>query len=308
MELEVRDREDLNRQCIKADSATVGVPALQFEIPAKTQRGGISTIEGVLSRAITALQADQDWRRERDAETAEAIQNIITQLTMMAHGITLPFTLVLDDPAGNSFIENPHAPASDPALQVTHYTRSRAQDHAVGLQVMAEEAKNQREGAEPTDAALSVEASNVGGADRTAAGTDGEGDAGADAGSAQANERAQLASSWTTGKAGGTKPLYDDGLASLIFGSHSEEAMRFPCECYACRAPGEPRMCITSIPHFREIIIMAFSCDKVSRACAMQPSQSRASPDAQLHVSDEKDDSDSESHVSTESDLLHTLR
>ena len=227
---------------------------------------------------------------------------------MMAHGITLPFTLVLDDPAGNSFIENPHAPASDPALQVTHYTRSRAQDHAVGLQVMAEEAKNQREGAEPTDAALSVEASNVGGADRTAAGTDGEGDAGADAGSAQANERAQLASSWTTGKAGGTKPLYDDGLASLIFGSHSEEAMRFPCECYACRAPGETRMCITSIPHFREIIIMAFSCDKVSRACAMQPSQSRASPDAQLHVSDEKDDSDSESHVSTESDLLHTLR
>ena len=91
-------------------------------------------------------------------------------------------------------------------------------------------------------------------------------------------------------------------------GSHSEEAMRFPCECYACRAPGETRMCITSIPHFREIIIMAFSCDKVSRACAMQPSQSRASPDAQLHVSDEKDDSDSESHVSTESDLLHTLR
>jgi len=37
--------------------------------------------------------------------------------------------------------------------------------------------------------------------------------------------------------------------------------MKFPTNCYACSAPGECRMCIATIPYFKEIIIMAFSCD-----------------------------------------------
>lgn len=30
----------------------------------------------------------------------------------------LPFTMVVDDPSGNSFVENPSAPNKDPALKV----------------------------------------------------------------------------------------------------------------------------------------------------------------------------------------------
>lgn len=38
--------------------------------------------------------------------------------------------------------------------------------------------------------------------------------------------------------------------------------MRFPTHCHACTAEGEVKMCIATIPYFKEIIIMAFSCDQ----------------------------------------------
>jgi len=45
---------------------------------------------------------------------------VILQLTLMSKGIDnlLPFDIVLDDPAGNSFVENPFAPLNDPYLKV----------------------------------------------------------------------------------------------------------------------------------------------------------------------------------------------
>ena len=40
---------------------------------------------------------------------------------------------MLDDPAGNSFIENPHAPHPDPGVTCQTYRRTPAQDAALGF-------------------------------------------------------------------------------------------------------------------------------------------------------------------------------
>ena len=40
---------------------------------------------------------------------------------------------IVDDPTGNSFVENLHAPAPDPNMQVTNYQRSRLQNQLIGL-------------------------------------------------------------------------------------------------------------------------------------------------------------------------------
>ena len=46
-----------------------------------------------------------------------------------------PFVLlqVLDDPCGNSFIENPFAPSPDPMLSVKYYSRTGEQDTELGI-------------------------------------------------------------------------------------------------------------------------------------------------------------------------------
>ena len=42
---------------------------------------------------------------------------------------------ILDDPTGNSFVENPFAPVKDAALDVQHYVRTRQQDVDIGCAV-----------------------------------------------------------------------------------------------------------------------------------------------------------------------------
>ena len=39
----------------------------------------------------------------------------------------------MEDPSGNSFIENLNAPKVDPALTVSHFTRTQEQNHLVGI-------------------------------------------------------------------------------------------------------------------------------------------------------------------------------
>ena len=46
----------MNRQVVKGDEATIIIPELSFEIPPHTQRGAITTVEGVLRAAIEALR------------------------------------------------------------------------------------------------------------------------------------------------------------------------------------------------------------------------------------------------------------
>uniref|UniRef100_A0A3B4YSU7 ZPR1 zinc finger n=1 Tax=Seriola lalandi dorsalis TaxID=1841481 RepID=A0A3B4YSU7_SERLL len=57
--LKVKTKQDLNREVVKADSATTRIPELDFEIPPFTQKGSLSTIEGLLDRAVAGLEQDQ---------------------------------------------------------------------------------------------------------------------------------------------------------------------------------------------------------------------------------------------------------
>lgn len=53
----------LNRLVVKGNSAVVCIPELDFEIPSNTQKGNITTVESVLSQAISDLEKDQPLRK-----------------------------------------------------------------------------------------------------------------------------------------------------------------------------------------------------------------------------------------------------
>ncbi len=135
-ELRVTNAKDMDRQLIKSDSASVRIPEIDFEIPPGTQKGEISTIEGILRTAARNLGMYQEERMEQMPEVGTKVAEIILALNRMASGSSsvLPFRLVLDDPAGNSFVENPNAPLRDPCLTLRNYIRTAAQDEALGLQ------------------------------------------------------------------------------------------------------------------------------------------------------------------------------
>ncbi|NWT03923.1 ZPR1 protein, partial [Mionectes macconnelli] len=134
--LAVTSRQDMNREVVKTDCATARIPELDFEIPAFSQKGVLTTIEGIIDRAVAGLEQDQPVRRATDGEVARKIDEFIGKLRQLKE-VNSPFTFILDDPSGNSFVENPHAPRRDDALVVTHYRRTPQQAAVLGLEVDA---------------------------------------------------------------------------------------------------------------------------------------------------------------------------
>ncbi|NXA04846.1 ZPR1 protein, partial [Sapayoa aenigma] len=132
--LAVTSRQDMNREVVKTDCATARIPELDFEIPAFTQKGVLTTIEGIIDRAVAGLEQDQPVRRATDEEVARKIDEFISKLRQLKE-VNSSFTFIIDDPSGNSFVENPHAPQRDDALVVTHYRRTPQQAALLGLEV-----------------------------------------------------------------------------------------------------------------------------------------------------------------------------
>ncbi|XP_069675200.1 zinc finger protein ZPR1 [Periplaneta americana] len=130
--LTVEKEQDLNRQVVKSDYTSVRIVELDFEIPAQSQRGEVTTVEGVIDRAITGLEQDQPLRRIQDSATAEQIDGFLTKLKRLK-SIESPFTVVFEDISGNSFVENPRAPQNDPRVDIVRFTRNKDQDHLLGI-------------------------------------------------------------------------------------------------------------------------------------------------------------------------------
>ncbi|KAJ9565030.1 LOW QUALITY PROTEIN: hypothetical protein OSB04_000996 [Centaurea solstitialis] len=134
LEFSSGDQKMLDRQVVKSETATIKIPQLDFEIPPESQRGSLSTVEGILVRAVDELQALQEERKKVDPQIGEAIDEFILKLKACATGNS-SFTFILDDPAGNSFIENPYAPSPDPSLTIDFYERTSEQQASLGYLV-----------------------------------------------------------------------------------------------------------------------------------------------------------------------------
>ncbi|KAK3149268.1 hypothetical protein QOZ80_3AG0215130 [Eleusine coracana subsp. coracana] len=226
LEVPAGQSEILNRQVVKSESATIKIPELDFEIPPEAQRGTLSTVEGIIMRAVDELQALQDERKKVDPQKAEAIDQFLLKLRSLGSG-EAAFTFILDDPAGNSFIENSNAPSSDPLLSVKFYERTREQQAALGF--LAEP---------PTEQPTAVESNNA------VLQSDPHGSVGAVAGRraiAQGNS--------------------DEVAAALCRYSAPEEVDTLPSTCGACGTECVTRFFATKIPYFREVIVMATTCD-----------------------------------------------
>ena len=124
---------DLNRQVVKSEAATISIPCLEFEQPPTAgKKGEINTIEGLITGAVDGLLYFQSQRQIADPDTAAKVAVFVEKLNKLKD-VEEPFDMVIDDPSGNSFVENPQAPARDETLKVVHYKRSMQQNIDLGL-------------------------------------------------------------------------------------------------------------------------------------------------------------------------------
>ncbi|SCZ87395.1 BZ3500_MvSof-1268-A1-R1_Chr2-2g04861 [Microbotryum saponariae] len=148
--VKITTRADLDRQLVKSPSCVITIPEYQLQIPAG--RGQFTTVEGVIADTIRDLGHDQPVRKIQHPDVYEKIQTWLTRLRMIvdpeeeeeevegagqvkAKKIDRPmpvFTIKLDDPAGNSFIET-QGGLTDPKWSKREYQRDAAQNESLGL-------------------------------------------------------------------------------------------------------------------------------------------------------------------------------
>lgn len=202
MKLHVNQKQILDRQIVKQESASYVIEELNFEAPPFTAKGVLTTIEGLLETAIEGLDQQQPVRRIMDPDTAAKIDDVMHKLSDYKEGKN-PFTLILEDISGNSYIENPYAPKPDPNLSTEHFERTEEQNNSLGLY----KENNTEE---------------------------------------EAEEKKDL---------------------NLI-----DEVLEFPSNCPSCQSPVITKMKQIDIPHFKQVIIMACSCD----ACGYKSNEVKA--------------------------------
>ena len=132
--LTVKTNKDMDRRIIKSNYASLNIPCCGLEIPQMTQKGKLSTIEGFISTAKENLNASlvDGYYSQMGDEFINNIKNTIKKLDDTLKGDKFPFELILDDPSGNSFIENPYAPQTDPNIKVSYFERTKEMAEAMG--------------------------------------------------------------------------------------------------------------------------------------------------------------------------------
>ncbi|XP_054715917.1 zinc finger protein ZPR1-like [Uloborus diversus] len=192
--LNARSIRDLSRIVVKTEWASVMIPEFDFEIPAQSQEGTVTTIEGIIDRTCSGLNSKLNYLKIEDSESASKLSEFVEELTKLKTG-DVPFTFIVRDCSGNSFLENLCAPKQDPQLEVTHFERNREESLMLGLY---------SEDFEPEE------------------------------------------------KCSGS----DDDASDL-----KDEVLGLPTNCYSCNAPCVTNMKLTQIPHFKDVVIMATTCD-----------------------------------------------
>ncbi len=109
-EMRVTSTEDLDVRVVRSMSCTIEIPELGVRIdPGPACEGFVTNVEGVLSRIEKIVNGTLNWAEGTEREHAEWILDEIAG----ARNGTFPFTLILQDPNGNSAIISDDAKKMD---------------------------------------------------------------------------------------------------------------------------------------------------------------------------------------------------
>ncbi|PVU99166.1 hypothetical protein BB560_005545 [Smittium megazygosporum] len=144
--LKVQTKADLSREIVRTGYSTIRIPELDLELP-PTKRTKLTTLEGLINEISQDLLEGQQARAEQDAHAYQVIGNIISKLQHYSSQIEPfePFTLIIDDPSGNSFVASLTPPMLDPQLSRKFYFRTIEQEELLGFAAEAEQGQTSSE-------------------------------------------------------------------------------------------------------------------------------------------------------------------
>jgi zinc finger protein len=136
----VTDPTDMSRDVLKSETCSIAIPELEFEMGGHALGGRFTTLEGLMNNVLESIEQNSVWGGGDGV--APDINERMTKFKLKFQDCVkanMNFTVVLDDPAGNSYMQNVYAPEEDPELTIESYERSFDQNEDLGLNDMVVE-------------------------------------------------------------------------------------------------------------------------------------------------------------------------
>ncbi|KAK4494212.1 hypothetical protein PRZ48_014510 [Zasmidium cellare] len=141
--LRVSTAEDLARDILKSESASLQCPELQLRVEPGTMGGRFTTVEGIMTQIRKDLRAQAFGLEDGDAEVTESHdsmssdskklwEDFFESLTNAIEG-RKEFTLILEDPLAGSYVQSLTAPEKDPKIDLEQYKRTDEEEEDLGL-------------------------------------------------------------------------------------------------------------------------------------------------------------------------------
>ncbi|MCJ1266105.1 nucleolar zinc-finger protein [Lobaria immixta] len=138
--LEVKEPEDLQRDILKSETCLVRIPACQVEVQPGTMGGRFTTVEGLLTQIRDDLRGsifdmddtDESGGDSMPEEKKNTWKEFFTQLDK-AINAEITYTILLEDPLANSYVQSRHAPDPDPQITIEQYERTAEEEDDLGL-------------------------------------------------------------------------------------------------------------------------------------------------------------------------------
>ena len=134
----IREEQDLNRDFLKSDSCNLCIPSIGLEITHGSLGGKFTTVEGILLEIHEDLLERVPFASgdSADATRKAKFKELADKVKEIAEAKVVGCVIELDDPLGNSYVQNLYAPDPDPSLEIVEYERSFDQNEAFGLNSM----------------------------------------------------------------------------------------------------------------------------------------------------------------------------
>lgn len=125
IKINVKKIEDLNLEMFKSPSCTINIPEIDFEFKTLTSEGGIiTTVQGLIKYLIDNFKNNTQFYT--DSDNTSSYKTFFNNLNDYFE-LNKTFTLILDDPLGNSFIWS-HIDKDNNNIAMLEYTRTKEQN------------------------------------------------------------------------------------------------------------------------------------------------------------------------------------
>lgn len=136
MEVVVKGKEDFSRDVLKSETCGLELPELELEVGSTALGGRFTTIEGLLAATKEQLTSNAVITGDSsDPAAVKRMDEFVVKFDEILEG-KRHVTIILDDPAGNSYIQSLSDVGYDERLKINKYDRTFEQNEELGLNDM----------------------------------------------------------------------------------------------------------------------------------------------------------------------------